>query len=53
LARENASGFAEVSSTIMDEARWTLFWSWRRVAEDERAKTYEERLEYRQRELKT
>jgi hypothetical protein len=46
-------GYQGLSSAIMDEARWTRFWSWRRVAEDERAKTYEDRLEDRQRELKT
>ena len=53
LDRESAIGFTGMSSVIMDEARWSLFWSWRRVAEDERAKTYDERLEHRQRELKT
>ena len=47
-----ASGFNGLNSTVMDEARWSLFWSWRRVAEDERVKTYEQRIEYGQRELK-
>ena len=51
--RESAIGFDGMSSAVMDEARWTLFWSWRRVAEEERARTHDERLEYRQRELKT
>lgn len=39
-------------SVVMDEGRWSEFWSWRRVAEDERARTYDERMEGRQRELK-
>jgi len=51
--RAGPVGCQELSSTVMDEARWAMFWSWRRVAENERARTYEERLEYRQRELKT
>jgi len=43
-------GVEGLSSTIMDEARWSLFWSWRRVAEDDRMKTQDERY---QRELRS
>ena len=46
-------GFSGKVSGVVDEAKWTEFWSWRRVIENEWVKTYEERYEKKVKEIKT
>jgi len=46
------SGFSGESSSVVDEAKWSRFWSWRRVIERERERDYEERYEQKVKEIK-
>ena len=45
-------GVSGDSSAVVDEARWSRFWSWRRVIEWEKQKSYEERYEQLVKEIK-
>ena len=38
-------GFSGARSSVVDEAKWSKFWGWRRVIENDWARTYEDRYE--------
>ena len=44
--------FSGKTSPVVDEAKWTRFWSWRRVLEWEWQMSYEERYEQMVKEIK-
>ena len=51
-ASDRSTGFSGESSAVVDEAKWSRFWSWRRVVEWERQMNYEERYEQLVKEIR-
>ena len=45
-------GFSGQRSPVVDEAKWSRFWSWRRVLEREWQLSYEERYEQMVKDIK-